>query len=232
MLAFATRMSATLSAVVPALDEERELAATLAALSAEVDEIVVADGGSRDATPAIARESGARVSQGPPGRGYQLNAGAAMARGDLLWFVHADTRVAPGGGARLRAAVAAGAVGGAFEIRFAADGWRYRLGGALASARSRRFRFFLGDQAPFARRADYAALGGFRDWPLFEDVDFCRRLRARGPLAILTPPVATSARRFERVGPLAGVARNWLLLLLFEMGVSPQRLARLYRAAR
>lgn len=225
-------MSALLSAVVPALDEAAELPATLESLAGEADEVVVADGGSRDGTPDLARRAGARVVDAARGRGRQLNAGAASARGDLLWFVHADTRVASGSGARLRAAVAAGAVGGAFEIRFGAAGWRYRLGGTLASARSRRFRFFLGDQAPFARRADYLALDGFRDWPLFEDVDFCRRLRERGPLAILTPPVVTSARRFERIGPLAGVARNWFLLLLYELGVSPPRLARLYRAAR
>ena len=225
-------MSAQISAVVPALDEAAELETTLAALADEADEVVVADGGSQDGTPELARRAGAQVITAARGRGRQLNAGAASAGGDLLWFVHADTRVAPGSGARLRAAVAAGAVGGAFEVRFGAEGWRYRLGGALASVRSRRLRFFLGDQAPFVRRVDFLALGGFRDWPLFEDVDFCRRLRDRGPLAILTPPVVTSARRFEHVGPLAGVARNWLLLLLFELGVSPERLARLYRAAR
>ncbi|MCB9378418.1 MAG: TIGR04283 family arsenosugar biosynthesis glycosyltransferase [Holophagales bacterium] len=225
-------MAPSLSAVVPTLDEARELPATLAALSPEVDEIVVADGGSLDATRSLARAGGARVVEGARGRGAQLNLGAREAAGEWLWFVHADTRVPPGSGEAVRAALAAGALGGAFEIRFEADGWRYALGGDVASARSRWFRIFLGDQAPFVARATFERLRGFAPWPLFEDLDFCRRLRAQGPLAILEPAVRTSARRFAARGPLRAVLENWWLTLLFLRGVSPERLTRRYLAPR
>jgi len=225
-------MVPSLSAVVPTLDEARELPATLAALLPEVDEILVADGGSADSTRTLARDGGARVVEGARGRGSQLNLGAREAAGDLLWFVHADTRVPPGSGDAVRAAIAAGAVGGAFEVRFDADGWRYAFGGAVASSRSRWFRIFLGDQAPFVERATFDRLGGFAAWPLFEDLDFCRRLRSTGRIAILGPAVTTSARRFAARGPLRGVFENWWLTILFLSGVSPERLARRYLAPR
>jgi len=225
-------MSPSLSAVVPTLDEERAIAATLSALAPEVDEVVVADGGSRDRTAEIARAAGALVVEGARGRGEQLNAGARAARGDLLWFVHADTRVAPGSGPAVRGAMAAGARGGAFEIRFDAPGWRYAFGGAVASSRSRWFGIFLGDQAPFVSRETFTSLGGFAAWPLFEDLDFSRRLRRLGGIAILEPPVTTSARRFQARGPLRGVFENWWLTLLFLSGVPPQRLVNRYLAPR
>lgn len=225
-------MSLHLSAIVPALDEERAISATLAALAPEVDEIVVADGGSRDGTARIARAAGAHVVSGARGRGAQLNAGAETAGGELLWFVHADTLVPPGSGAALRAAMAGGAHGGAFEIRFDAPGWRYALGGTVASSRSRWFGIFLGDQAPFVSRQVFRRLGGFASWSLFEDLDFSRRLRALGDIAILEPAVTTSARRFQARGPLRGVLENWWLTLLFLSGVPPDRLSRRYLAPR
>lgn len=225
-------MPSGLTAVIPTLDEEQELGPTIEALAPEVDELVVADGGSRDGTATLAAARGAKLALGARGRGAQLALGASVASGEALWFVHADTQVAPGSGDLVRAALAAGAPGGAFEVRFAGPGWRYRLGSALASARSRRGGLFLGDQAPFVSRAAYEALGGIRPWPLFEDVDFCRRLRRLGDTVILRPPVVTSARRFAATGPLRAVATNWLLLGLFELGVSPQRLARWYRRGR
>lgn len=221
-----------LTAVIPTLDEERALGPTLAALRPEVDRIVVADGGSSDGTAALAASWGALLVSAAGGRGAQLAAGANAAPGSALWFVHADTRVPPGSGALVRAALAGDAVGGAFEVRFDGPGWRYRLGSHLASARSRRGGLFLGDQAPFASLAAYEALGGMRPWPLFEDVDFSRRLRRLGRTVVLRPPVVTSARRFAASGPLRGVAKNWLLLALFDLGLSPERLARHYQRIR
>ncbi|MGH7336781.1 MAG: glycosyltransferase, partial [Myxococcota bacterium] len=125
-------MTATLSAVVPTLDEERALGTTLDRLFRVADEIVVADGGSRDATLAIAEARGATVVSSARGRGAQLDAGARAARGDLLLFVHADTLVPANAGDLIRSAVDAGALGGAFRIRFDAPGWRYRLGETIA----------------------------------------------------------------------------------------------------
>jgi rSAM/selenodomain-associated transferase 2 len=225
-------MTATLSAVVPTLDEERALADTLARLSLVADQIVVADGGSRDATLAIAAAHGATVVAGARGRGAQLGAGARAARGELLLFVHADTLVPENAGGLIRAAVAAGALGGAFRIRFDAPGWRYRVGESIASWRSVVTRLALGDQAQFVRREVYERLGGFRDWPLFEDYDFARRLRREGPVAILRRPVVTSARRFERHGPLRTVLFDWFLLARFALGATPHELARSYARLR
>jgi rSAM/selenodomain-associated transferase 2 len=228
MLASAFRMTATLSAVVPTLDEERVLGATLARLRLVADQIVVADGGSRDATLALAEAHGATVVAGARGRGAQLASGARAAHGDLLLFVHADTLVPENAGELIRRAIDAGAVGGAFRIRFDSPGWRYRLGETVASWRSVVTRLSLGDQAQFVRRDVYERLGGFRDWPLFEDYDFARRLRRAGPIAILRTPVVTSARRFERRGPLRTVLFNWWLLARFALGTSPHELARSY----
>jgi len=217
--------------VMPTLDEEAALARHLPAALAAADLVVVSDGGSTDRTLAIAEELGARVVRGEPGRGQQLNRGAraGLAAGaDLLVFVHADTVLPPGAPAALRAAVARGARGGAFLVRFDSELWKMRLGGWLVNLRTRWVRLPLGDQAQFATRETFAALGGFRDWPLLEDVDFAWRLRRAGAMAILDARVTTSARRFLEHGSLRTVATNWLIWLLFLLGVSPHRLARFY----
>ena len=224
--------------VVPTLDEEsalaRNLPAALAMLAAG-DLVVVSDGGSADRTAAIAAELGATVVCGPPGRGLQLDRGAraALAAGaDLLVFLHADTTLPPGAAERLRAAVAAGARGGAFLLRFDSDRAKMRLGGRLVNLRTRWTRLPLGDQAQFVTRATYEELGGFRDWPILEDLDFAWRLRRAKAMTILDAQVITSARRFLERGSLRTVSTNWLIWLLFLLGVSPHRLARLYRHAR
>jgi hypothetical protein len=132
----------------------------------------------------------------------------------------------------VREAVAAGAAGGAFLVRFDVDSPLYRGGARVVNLRTRCTRLALGDQAQFATRETFVALAGFRAWPILEDLDFARRLKRLGRVAILAPPVTTSARRFERRGPARTVALNWLLWTLFLCGVSPHRLARLYRDVR
>ncbi len=223
---------ARVSIVIPALDEERAIGVALAAALAQADDVVVADGGSQDRTVEIAVQAGARVVSGPRGRGLQLNRGAAEATGDILLFLHADTTLPTGGVALVRQAIAVGAVGGAFEIRFDGRGWVYRLGERIASLRSRWSRLALGDQAQFVRRGTFEQLGGFRDWPLLEDLDFMLRLRASGPIAILKPPVVTSARRFAARGPLRTVLGNWWIWTRFVHGVPAERLASDYRDVR
>lgn len=225
-----TALSLSLSIVVPTLDEERSLPELLPPLFAEADEVVVSDGGSRDATGAVAEALGARLVVGPPGRGGQLARGAATARGEALLFVHADTRLPVGAGAAVRAALAGGASGGGFLVRFDAPGLLYRFGERCVNARTRALRVPLGDQAQFVRRDAYTRLGGFRDWPILEDLDFVLRLRRAGRLAIVSSPVTTSARRFVDRGPVRTVVTNWLIWALYFAGVSPSRLARFYRA--
>lgn len=223
---------------MPALNEERAIGVALAAALAQADDVVVADGGSQDRTVEIALQMGARVVSGTRGRGLQLNRGAAATKeagrepADILVFLHADTTLPEDSVPRVRQAIAAGAVGGAFEIRFDGRGWVYRLGERIASLRSRWSRLALGDQAQFVRRESFEQLGGFRDWPLLEDLDFMLRLRASGPIAILRPPVVTSARRFAARGPLRTVLGNWWIWTRFVHGVPPERLASDYRDVR
>lgn len=217
-----------LAVLIPTLDEEETLRRNLPAALAAADEVVVSDGGSRDATVRVALELGARVVSGPPGRGPQLNRAAAAAGADVLLVLHADTVLPPGAVEAVREAVAAGAVGGGFLVRFDAAGFVYRLGERVANLRARLTRAPLGDHGQFVSRAAFEALGGFREWPLLEDLDFIRRLRRRGRVAVLPLRVTTSARRFEAGGPLRTVLGNWLIWVLYAVGVSPHRLARWY----
>ncbi len=214
--------------VVPALDEAEALYRHLPAVVALADRVVVSDGGSTDDTVAVARALGTGVVCGPPGRGVQLNRGAAATDTAILLFLHADTSLPPDGIAAVRAALGAGAVGGGFRLRFDSARPLLRLGGRLVDLRTRLTRAPLGDQAQFARREVFERLGGFREWPILEDLDFIRRLKRAGQIAILPQRVTTSARRFHERGILRTVATNWLIWMLFFAGVSPHRLARLY----
>jgi rSAM/selenodomain-associated transferase 2 len=222
----------TLGIVIPALNEEETLRRTLPAALAAADEVVVSDGGSTDGTVELARRAGARVVTGPPGRGGQLNRGAAATTAGVLLFLHADTTLPAGGAEAVRRAVARGAAGGGFLLRFDVDRPSQRLGARWINLRTRIFRLPLGDQAQFATREAFERLGGFRDWPILEDLDFARRLRRTGRTALIEQPVTTGARRFVEQGAVRTVATNWLIWLLFLLGVSPHRLARLYRHIR
>lgn len=224
--------SPSVAILIPALDEEETLRRNLPAALAAADEVVVSDGGSRDATARLARELGARVVTGVPSRGAQLNRAAAASRAEVLVFLHADSVLPPGAIEAVQRAVAAGASGGGFLVRFDAEGFVYRLGERVANLRARLTRAPLGDHGQFATRAAFEALGGFREWPLLEDLDLIRRLRHRGPIAVLPLRTTTSARRFEAGGPLRTVLRNWLIWTLYAVGVPPHRLARLYRDVR
>lgn len=222
-----------LAIVVPALNEEATLSRNLPAALAAADEVVVSDGGSRDGTVEVARRLGARVVSGPPGRGGQLNRGArAVEAADVLLFLHADTTLPPRGAEAVREAVARGATGGAFLVRFDVDRPTQRLGAWLINQRTRVLRLPLGDQAQFVTREVFERLEGYRDWPILEDLDFAMRLRRLGGMVLIEEPVTTGARRFLEQGAPRTVATNWLIWILFFLGVSPHRLARLYRHIR
>jgi rSAM/selenodomain-associated transferase 2 len=211
------------------LDEEEALLRSLPEVYRTADELIVSDGGSSDGTTEVAKQFGARVVSGTQGRGSQLNLGVAASRADALLFLHADTLLlgeeALG---KVRAALEQGYVGGGFLVRFDSPHMVYRFGSTMVNLRTRLTHTPLGDQAQFASRRAFEAIGGFREWPILEDLDFIRRLRQHGRLAILAPPVATSARRFERHGPVRTLANNWLIFTLFSLGVSPKKLQRLY----
>ncbi len=224
------RTAARLSAVIPTLNAAAGLGATLAALASQVDQVLVADGGSTDTTSAIAAAAGARVIAAPRGRGSQLAAGIAAADTPWLLLIHADTRPGPG----WRAAAAA----------FMAD--------PVNAARAAYFRFALDDAAPQARRLEravawrcralglpygdqgllihrdlLAAVGGMRPIPIMEDVDLARRI-GRARLVALDVPFITSADRWRAEGWWRRSARNLSCLALWFAGVPPERIVRLY----
>ena len=221
-----------ISIIVPTLNEERALEPTLAHLVALGEEVVVSDGGSGDQTEEIARRHPILWTQGAPGRGGQLNRGAAAASGEALLFVHADTRLPPEAVARVDRVLGNGYGGGGFAVRFDSSSHLMALGARLVNLRTRLTRAPLGDQAQFARRDVFDQLGGFRDWPILEDLDFMRRLKKHAPIALISAPVITSARRYAQRGIARTVATNWLIWALHAAGASPEKLARLYRQVR
>jgi rSAM/selenodomain-associated transferase 2 len=218
--------------VMPALNEAEALRRHLPAALAVADEVVVTDGGSTDGTPEVARGLGARVVCGPAGRGGQLTRGAAATDAEILLFLHADTTLPPAGARAVRDAIAAGAVGGAFRVRFDVERPLLRLGAGLINLRTRLTGLPLGDQAQFVRRDAFLRMQGFRDWPILEDLDFALRLKKEGRTVLIGDRagdrVTTAARRFVELGIVRTVATNWLIWLLFVLGVSPHRLVRLY----
>ncbi len=225
-----------ISVVIPTLNEQGRLPGLLAALRRDdpTCEVIVADGGSGDGTVAEARRLGARVVLSPGGRGAQLCAGADAAHGDILLFLHADSRFPAGGLPGIAEALAASpaAVGGNFRLLFDGDDPFSRwLDGFYA--RIRRHGVYYGDSGVFVRRAAYRTLGGVRPMALMEDYDFVRRMERLGATCCIEdPPLVTSSRRFHGRRP-AAIVWGWLKIhALFHLGVRPERLARLYDSER
>jgi rSAM/selenodomain-associated transferase 2 len=216
-----------LSVVIPALNAAASLPAAVAALGDEPAEIIVVDGGSADGTPEVAAALGARVVTAPRGRGGQLAAGAAAARGPWLLLLHADTRLAPGWAEAVRQAMRD--AGRARHFRFALDDvspQARRLERAVAW-RCRVFALPYGDQALLIHRDLLDAIGGIRPLPLMEDVDLVRRI-GRARLGAIDVAAITSAARWRRDGYLARSSRNLLCLALFFLGVPTRIIRRIY----
>lgn len=225
------RLARTISAVIPTWNEAQALPATVACLRAipEITEIIVVDGGSQDATRQVAGQLGCRVLQSDRGRGQQLAAGSAIATGDVIWMVHADTTIPPeAGAALLRCLRDPLVVGGGFWKRFR---------NPLLIMRGARLRCWLrlwwngrilGDQAFFVRREALAAAGGIPLQPLMEDVELSRRLRRVGRLALAGAAVTTSERRFVQHGVWRTYQLMWQVSRAYRRGVAPEDLAKLY----
>jgi rSAM/selenodomain-associated transferase 2 len=222
----------SLSIIIPVLDEAGHIAAALADAAARCPgaEVVVVDGGSRDGTAQVAaRHPGVRVLESPPGRARQMNAGARIASGTSLLFLHADTRLPPGAGELVAQALAPpDAVAGRFDVRFDSGRRVLRVVAFFMNARSRWSRICTGDQAIFVRRDAFEALGGFPDIPLMEDVELTRRLKRMGRVVCLRARVVTAARKWEREGAWRTIALMWRLRLLYAVGADPARLHRMY----
>lgn len=216
-----------ISVVIPALDEAARIAAAVA--SAGACEVIVVDGGSGDDTIARARAAGAEVCEAERGRARQMNAGARRATGDVLLFLHADTRLPPGFDAAVAGALADAAVaGGRFDLRLEPGSPFLDLTAGLINLRSRLTGIATGDQALFARRTAFDAVGGYQDIPLMEDVAFSRALKRQGRVVALRQRVTTSSRRWLEHGPLRTVLLMWWLRFLYWRGVAPADLKRRY----
>ncbi|HYC55734.1 MAG TPA: TIGR04283 family arsenosugar biosynthesis glycosyltransferase [Candidatus Binatia bacterium] len=217
-----------LSVIIPALQEAatiREAVLSTAAGLQRQDELIVVDGGSSDSTADLARAAGAAVITSERGRGNQLNAGARASAGDVLLFLHADSRLPVNFRAAITDVLADTAViWGRFDVRLDSNRPLLRLIGHLISARSRMFRSATGDQAIFVRRADFEDMGGYREPKLFEDIELVARLRRRGRMGIPAGRVLTSARRWHKDGIWRTTARMWMLKALYLAGVPAQRL--------
>jgi len=228
------RVSMTFSIVVPTLNEEAVLAKTLFQLSKlQGDfEVIAVDGGSTDRTIAIARAAGVSVVHSPRGRGQQQHAGARVARGEALWFVHADSIPEPDALQAIEECLANEQVaGGNFSLRFD-GGSRAARHLTIAYPWFRLLGLCYGDSGIFVRRDIYERIGGFQPFPLFEDVDLVRRVKNKGRFLRLGCTLTTSSRRFQNRN-IALVFAQWTLLqVLYWMGVPPARLARLYAHTR
>jgi rSAM/selenodomain-associated transferase 2 len=222
----------TLSIVVPVLDDARHLAALLPELACDCPgiEVVVADGGSRDGSVELAASvPGVRLVASERGRARQMNAGAAVATGDILLFLHADTRLPERAIPAIQGALADLSVAyGRFDVLFDSARPVLRLVAALMNLRSLVTGICTGDQAIFVRRAAFARVGGYEEIALMEDIELTRRLKRVGRLAPLGLRVTTSARRWERDGVLRTIVLMWALRFLYVCGVGPDRLHRWY----
>jgi rSAM/selenodomain-associated transferase 2 len=215
-----------ISIIISTFDEARELPATLTAVQAQqaLHEIIVVDARSTDGTPAIAGSSGASlISSEHKQRAAQMNLGAHAARGDILLFLHADTRLAEGALMRIENALqCAEIIGGGFARHYANASPFLRVTCALAELRTRAFGWFLGDQAIFVRRATFEMLCGFREWETFEDLDFSRRMARAGRVVTLRPAVISAARRFAARGAVKTTLSDLWLTMRYLAGRIPK----------
>ena len=226
-------MTGTLiSVIIPTLNEEARIGPVIDQIRADSTapfEIIVADGGSTDGTTATAGKMNAKLVISAPGRGHQIAAGAANAAGDILWFLHADSRVAPGSLAAIRQAVDADRkTGGNFCVIFdGAGSFAEWLTGFYAWFRRRGL--YYGDSGVFVRRDVYDGIGGMQPMALMEDYEFTRRMeRFGGTCCIDHPALVTSSRKFEGRKPL-NIVLGWMKIhALYSLGVRPDRLARIY----
>jgi len=224
------------SIVIPALDEARGIAATLAPLQplrAAGHEVIVVDGGSADATMALAAPLADRAFAAARGRASQMNAGAAAATGDVLLFLHADTRLAAAGVATLlRELPRSGRRWGRFDVAITGRSRVLCVVAAMMNARSRLTGIATGDQAIFVLRALFDAVGGYPHQPLMEDIELSRRLkRADGPPLCLRERVATSGRRWQQRGAWRTIVSMWRWRYAYWRGADPARLAAGYASA-
>ncbi len=220
-----------LSVVIPTINEELNLQRTLDSVGSPSHdlELIVVDAGSADDTVEIARRHGCKVFVGNPGRANQMNAGAAIATGEHLLFLHADTRLPTDYRFEVERVLATPVACGAFPLQIDAPGIALRMVESGVAFRSRMFQMPYGDQALFFRSADFYAQNGFKQMSIMEDFELVARVRRTGRISLASRPVKTSARRWMKRGVLQATLVNQLCVIAYRLGFSDTMIARLYR---
>lgn len=227
-------MSCVLSIIIPTLNEEQVLGTTLARLRDQENcEVIVVDGGSSDTTLALAESGGCRTISSAKGRGTQMNAGAAAAKGKVLLFLHADTLL-PDSFSRLilDAVRLPSFVAGAFSLAIDSPTRRLATVAWFANMRSRLLQLPYGDQALFVTRDAFNAVGGFPEMAIMEDYVFIRKIQKEGKIIILPERATTSARRWQNIGVMRTTLINQAIVCGYSLGVHPTTLARWYQRMR
>lgn len=224
------RAPSYLSVIIPTLNEERGIKETIDAARSPDVELIISDGGSTDRTLAIASASGGRIVAGKKGRALQQNQGAAVARGDVLLFLHADTKLPEQYVEHIfQSLMDRQIVLGAFQFDTDLKTPAMKRVAYWANLRAAKLRLPYGDQGLFLRREDFFSAGGFPDVPIAEDLHLAREMARRGRVVIAPAAAVTSARRWKQLGPLRTTLVNTLIAVGCLAGVSPHLLAPLYR---
>lgn len=223
-----------ISVVIPTLNEQATIAASLQALYNRPNrpEIIIVDGGSRDATVECSNRWANRVLISPTGRARQMNLGAQQAGGEVLLFLHADTSLPNNAFELIEQAIRNGADWGRFDVRLDGRHWLLPIVAAMMNLRSRWSGIATGDQAVFVTRKTFESVGGFPDIALMEDIALCKILKQHSQPACFTAKVITSARRWEQYGVFRTILLMWLLRLRYCFGANPDDLASQYRSGR
>lgn len=222
--------SLTISVIIPTLNEEDNIRGVLEDM-VEIDdiEVIVADGSSTDGTVDICRRYDIPIVQSKPGRASQMNTGASSSTGDILLFLHSDTRLPEGFVHLIRQAMSRkNVIAGAFRFSTDMDTWGMTVVEGAANWRSRNLRIVFGDQAIFVGRNAFESIGGFPGQVIMEDYQLIRHLRKVGKILLLPDAAVTSARRWRDNGVFRTSLRNQLTMWLYLLGVNPERLARWY----
>jgi rSAM/selenodomain-associated transferase 2 len=226
----------TFSIIIPVLDEIALINKTIEhvhhVFSGLEKEVIVIDADEQGGTIQAIRHNDVIKIRSPRGRGTQMNAGAAVARGDILIFLHTDTELPVDACSALSSALADNTcVGGAFTLGIKSDRRIFRIIEKMVFFRTRLTRIPYGDQVFFLRRSFFETVHGFKDIPIMEDIELMRRIKKRGyRICIIPEMVQTSPRRWEREGVFSCTIRNWILVSFFLLGVRPETLVRFYRA--
>lgn len=221
----------SISIIIPVLNETKTIAQTISTAQTATDiEIIVVDGGSNDGTVELAQSLDVQLISTFPGRATQMNQGAMAATGDILIFLHGDTLLPPGFDRLVREALLnANTIAGAFELGIRGTERSLRIVEKMVNWRSRYLQIPYGDQGIFLKAKIFQEVGGFPEIPIMEDFELIRQLRKKGRIAIVSVPVLTSGRRWQKLGVLKTTIINQIVIIAYLLGVSPEILAQWYR---